>query len=402
MEIERENKNLLSGKDYIERYLPFYFLLSQYRIGIISLGTIGLIIIVILTLIETRFVFINRSEFKKFYLFWLYAVLIDMIGFALSSNQSQINSMIEYSVSFSLIFISIQKGIEEEKLYKTWKLASIAYSAGLIYHYVMIYVMGSPVMPITLIPNYVLRDDFASLRPLSFFAEPESFVIAVLPVLFLALKKGDRKWAVGITIMNLLSTSTVGVVLSLVLWCVFVFDPKNMELKRRILFIVIMITIIIFFRGSSIFGASLDKFVSVLNGESTFESRLTNGFSIVMEMDWFSRIFGAFTHDPLNYINDNMNLFFSNNTLMRYWSAGKIFLNTFSQLIFKYGILGLILYLYPLISFMKNDEIRLKAFIIMFVIGIFGQTSLLNAYYFQTIAIIIGFSINVNNKNNHI
>lgn len=51
-------------KTYIEIYLPFFLLLAQYKIGILSLGEIGILVLVAIRVFKDHFKFyisINKS-----------------------------------------------------------------------------------------------------------------------------------------------------------------------------------------------------------------------------------------------------------------------------------------------------------------------------------------------------
>ena len=128
--------------------------------------------------------------------------------------------MIEYIVIYFLVFIICSQSLDEDRLFKVWKIAGVIYALGLLIQVIQIYFLGQRIAPISIIPGYELRTEgnIAQLRPSSFFAEPASFVIAMLPLEFLSIKRKDYKWAVFTTISILLSASTVGIILSVILW----------------------------------------------------------------------------------------------------------------------------------------------------------------------------------------
>lgn len=377
----------------IELLLPFFQLFSQYQVGIISIGSILLILVAGLSLARKSGKIRVMNTYKPYLIFLVYVVLRDVVRVVFGPDpvQSQVNRMIEYLVLYFLVFIICSQSLDEDKLYKVWKIAGVIYTLGILYQVIQIYVLGHGIAPISIIPGYVLRpeDDIAQLRPSSFFAEPAAFAIVMFPLEFLALKRKDFRWAVFSTISILLSASTVGIILSVVLWASSMLS-KDSSTKRKIVTILLAAIIIALFMNMEVFDISLAKFISVTNGESTFVSRVENGFDVVGGQSFLSLILGTNYHDVLTFVSDHFNSF-SSSRLVR---SEKIFLNTFSRLIFQYGIIGLLLYIYPLITYLRNKRFGAKPFVIMVLVAIFGQTMLLNSYYFTLIMLFILYDNN--------
>ena len=385
-------------KHYIEYFLPFFHLLAPYKFGPISAGTIGLIIVAALILIENHGKFPLVKELKPYLYFLGYVIARDILRAALGSDslQTQINRMAEYVITYLLILMVCSRDFDEEKLYKAWKCAGVIYTLGLVFHLVQIYALGYRIItPISIIPGYQLSEvaGIKTTRPSSFFPEPAAFVCAMLPLEFMALRKSDIKVAVFTTLAILASTSSVGVILSIVLW-VATFLQLNLKNRTKIIMVVVTIAIIYVFANLDIFGDAFKKFILVAEGGSTFGSRVTGSFEIVGAENWIEKIIGTNYNEVSGFISTHYSQFSSRSIVQLYWNSGEgnVFLNTFGQLFLKYGIIGFCLFLNPWIRYLKNHSYQAKPYVIMAMVAIFGQGMLLNSYYFMTMMFLILFS----------
>ena len=237
------------------------------------------------------------------------------------------------------------------------------------------------------------------MRPSSFFAEPAAYVNAMTPLEFMALRRKDFKWAIFSTIAILLTGSTVGVILSIVLWTLEMIS-RDISFQKRVSTVIISGVIIFLFMNYDIFNVSLTKLLKVASGESTFGSRVLTGFEIIRRQSIFELIIGTNYNDVATFVSNHISEFANSQVVMVYWRSQRLFLNTFSRLIFQYGIIGLVLFLYPLILYLKQPNYKAKNLIRMVLIAIFGQTMLFNAYYFMMIILLLLYERDslINNK----
>lgn len=381
-----------NGRGSIEYFLPFYYLLSQYKIGPIPLGTIGLLIIAVYTLFKRSGVVRLPSYYNGFIYFFLYVIIRDGVKIisGVEPPQTQINKIIEYSVVFFLILIICNKSFDENRLYSTWKIAGFIYITGLVYHIIMIYILGRNIFPISIIPGYSLAiEGIESDRACSFFSEPAAFVTAMIPLEFLALKRSDFKWAMITTVAILASTSTVGIVLSVVLWALFLFSRAEKK-KYRVTIIIVAIALTVGFFSLDIFSSAVEKARGVISGGGTLGSRVIMGYEIVSTQTLLSLIFGSNYNDAFNYVGEHLSVFSSKMTYV-YWSGGYVYLNTFFHIIFSYGIVGLLLFYNPWIKMLRTNEYQAKPYIITMLIATLGQSLLLNSYYFMIVIILLSY-----------
>lgn len=374
----------------IEIYLPFFLVLVQYKIGIISLGTLGLILIELFQIVNNEFK-ITLQKSNEIFLLLLYVLLRDVLnGFLHISEMTVIlHKVVEYLTLFLLVLSLTNVDFSEDRLAKAWKVAGVIYMSGLAYQLICIYVLGKGVAPISIVPGYVLRATETSLRPSSFFAEPASYVCAMLPLEFLLLKRKEFKWAFVTTLMVIVCTSTVGIVLSSVLWAGTLLN-KEYRFSQKISVLVLMALGVLVVFKNSLFGSSMLKLSEVLAGNSTVNSRIICGFDTIRTLDPIQWIFGT-THNDFNkYILEHLSEFSPSSPVITYMSIhGTVFINTFCQIILNYGIIGLALYLQFFINRLRKPWFEAKLYILMILISIFAQTKFLNGVFFMELMLIL-------------
>ena len=384
------NSKTIKKRDIVAYYLPLYYLLSQYTIGPVSLGTIGLGIVALTSIRIDKSLTSFRKHYRAYIYFLLYVLIRDILKafFGFESMQTQFNKIIEYFVVFILVLIICNNPIDESKVFRAWKIVGSIFIAGIIYHSILVFLLARSVSPISIIPGYDLLDgEVGVYRPVSFFSEPAAFVTAIMPLLFLALKNNDFKWAVIVTISIFLSTSTVGIVLSIVLWASS-FMIKRKEKKKRFLILCFSLLLIVGFLTLDIFSESLSKFEIVVARGGTFGSRVLTGFEVISTQTPLSLVFGTNYNTAMQYVTDHLNLFISKATY-NYWLVGYVFMNSFTNLIFCYGVVGLLLFLNPLIAFLKNEKYTAKPYIMTVLVALFGQSILLNSAFFLMMTVIL-------------
>lgn len=376
----------------IEYLLPFFILLSQYQVGVLNISYFLLVIIGVIFTFERALKISFPSYYKLFAIFLFYIIIRDLIRIALGTDnfQTQINRIFEYFVVYIFVFIVCTQNFSEDKLYKVWKIAGVIFAIGLVYQFVQIYFFGKTILPISIIPGYSIRPPelISQSRPSSFFAEPAAFVNAIIPLEFIALKRKDFNWAIFVTISILLSGSTTGVILSILLWTIKLLN-NEISLRTRFMMIIIALSMCLLFINLNIFSVSLTKFLDVLNGGSTFGSRILVGFEVVKRQSLIELIFGTNYNDVEHFVTDHIGQFSNSLYVITYWKNDRLFLNTFSRLIFQYGIIGFVLFISPLLLFLKKHNYEAKMLVMITIVALLGQTILLNSYYFMLIVLLL-------------
>ena len=379
----------LKRKTYIEYLLPFFLLFSQYVIYGVPISTLLLAVAAILTISKNGLKIYRH--YIPFVIFFSYALLHDICAvlFGGSDPNTATNRLLEYTVNYILIFVVCSVPLNEDKLFSVWKIATVLYSAGLIYHLVLINVFNEPVQIIQIMP--LLRDLNLNepYRPRSFFNEPSYISSALLPMLFLSLKRKNFFWAALTTGMMFLTTSTAGVVLAMLMWGLNYFFGS--EKKKKLWPIFVFVALFVVFTTSELFLNSYEKLQSVLSGGSTFIPRVVIGLEIVKTLPLWEFLTGTLYNEVADYIYMNSETL-SNQFILRYWSISRsaIFLNGISSLIFRYGLVGLFMFFltYKGMLFKKNFGGRI--FAIITLVSLFANSEILNApYYINTMILLL-------------
>lgn len=394
--------NLKKNK-YLEHFLPFWTLLSGYMFGGVGFDLVVLLGLAFIALKRHNFKLCLRSEYKIYFIFWIYIMIKDIMSVIIGQSDSSVafHRFIVYSIQFALIYIVCNDGFDEEELYKVWKIAGIIYVVGLLIQLVQIVVFKQGVTGISLIPGYSFSNTNEPLRPRSFFSEPASFVIAMIPLQFLSLKRNDFKWSVFTTIAIALSTSSVGIVLSMVLWLYYLLK-SNVSPVKKIALIVVAVIGVVAYLNLPLFGASLVKFQQALNGGNSFNMRITLGLDLIKAMDKKYIAFGTLYNEAFDYLKDNLSRFSKFGTTLYYYQFGReiYFINGFAQIIFRYGIVGFVLFFNIFRKKILSRKYEACALAIIFFVQGFFDTTLLNSYFFMIMTLLLCYDLKMNGITN--
>jgi hypothetical protein len=376
----------------IENFLPFYLVCCQYSLFSTTIGDILLILISLITLIrEKNYNFIFKYSF--YHLLWIYIIIKDvyLIFYGYGEISISIHRICFYTICFLSLLIFKTSHIDKNVLYNSYKVAFIVYSIGLIYHFILIFVFNKSVTTINIFPGYEIGT--FTYRPKSFFIEPASFANSVLPFLSLTLLHKEIKTSIWVTFIILLSTSTVGVILSTVLWLHYLYNEN--KYKDKIKIVIIFISILYIYLSISIFSSSLNKFLKVTKGEDTFGGRVITGFEVVKSQSLREYILGTNYITVNDYIKNNLGRFNTNSKVIFYYNIKNyVYVSTVGQIINKYGFCGIILFFLPLYIFLRNDMCKLKSYIIILPLSSLGQFMVFNGYYFMSNILISIYTTN--------
>jgi len=279
------------------------------------------------------------------------------------------NTILEKLASL-LVLVAISSRIDENQLYKSWAIVAVPVLAGLVFQSFMVYVFQKPVSPIPILPiSSEMARPWAgsSLRPSSLFSEPSALVWFMLPLLFLAIKRRKYVFAIIITMAMFLSTSTTGILLSLLLWLAFsVFMP--MSRKEKILPITLVIAFVLLLAFLSVFSFAKKKLITT-DIEESF--RLGYGFKIISTMPKNQWLFGVPYSSVASYITDSGNVPASwYDIRIPYFS----FVNSFCQNFLEYGLIGAILYLNLFFALYRRGDKRIRPLLLVAFLSIWGES----------------------------
>lgn len=375
----------------IEVVIPFFVLLAQYSFMGLTAAQIAMAICALVVLSKYRLSLRIPKNFKYFFIFFVFVIFADCGKLLIGDSSSlwQINRIIGYSLLFVSAFIVCAAPFDEDRMYKVWKIATIVYCFGLLFHIFGIEVLHHQVDPISIIPGYSLRTNgfLATSRPMSFFREPSMFAASIIPFLFLALKRRDFRWSVFTSFFLLISSSTVGVVICVLLWVLFLLR-SDVKIEKKAFAITLLALMTVVFATAPIFQDAFSKFMETSQGGGTYTARITVGFEVLSKMSPHELVLGAAASSPEIYIFSNSGSF-SEMSAMYYLLHGNLFLNTVAQLFFRYGIIGTILLLICLVALLKNENYEAKDLIVVYLVLAFFESALLNSYFFYYVMMIM-------------
>lgn len=375
--MQLESKN--TRKNHIlEMLIPFFGVLAPYRIGIIPTSAILLLVIVL---------FRNGGKVRipklatAYVAFVAYLVVRDILHMFFSVSDPidvQINRLLEKVILYALILLVCEGDFDEDALFKWWKVAGVIYGAGMLYHVVQLVVLGEEIHPISIIPGYdIAHEDVESFsRPTSFFPEPAAYVGAMLPLLFLSLRKRNFLWAAVSAFLIVVSTSTVGIILTAVMWMVFILMEKN-SIKTKLLYIAFAVLFTVLFLNLAIFSDALEKLQDVSEGESTWRSRVEGPIQMIKALNWKELPFGTNLVDTASFVRKNISHFPADSIPYIYVTEKglTVFLNTYCNLIFRYGIVGLILFLKMFKGKILNKKYAARIYAITMLVAAIAQST---------------------------
>ncbi len=251
---------------------------------------------------------------------------------------------------------------------------------GMIYHFFVFIQSGQIVKPIQLpfLPNPDSTSRIFSeyLRPVSFYQEPAAYCGFVVVPLCLAIYENKIAYAVLITISMFLSTSTTGIAMSVIVWMGATLTRTRFI--YRIVYVILGIGLLYCLFHSTLFDAGVAK----LNNTKIEETaRLSNGPNIIKSMPLEYWVLGAPYPNVYDY-SRNANV--ENYDFIYETDEGTmLYISTFWNLIFQFGIMGLILYLNVYYKIYLNDKMLLPYILVVLITMFSDPTMLGSTYAFQ-------------------
>lgn len=375
----------------IEIIIPLLYICSPYNIAGISLP-------VILILVSMVYLWLTGNRihaYRPLLIFFLFMLLHDLIKMVIVPIN--IGLWLERIV-YMVFLCTIAGKVEYEKLYKTWSFFGFFAVLGLFYQSVQVYLFHTPVKMINLFPflsTVAENNALAYLRPHSFFLEPASYVVWVIPLICMMLDKAKMIPAIIITISVLLSTSSTGIVMVAVIWGCYAFSLKGDTSKpvRRMFILAGILLIVGIFFSMDIFSSGIDKLMNISIERATNSVRLTLGYKLWWAAPLLYKILG------IPYANVESYLRYGGVNLSEYHLNLNIsylgYVNGIGNCMLMYGAIGLFLYLRLFWKVWQDLDKRLKIYFITCVLSILGQSCFWNTIFVMQFAILIGCSPNV-------
>lgn len=263
-----------------------------------------------------------------------------------------------YSVSI------IARHTDKDALYKCWKYLGILVCLVLAYQYIQITFMGQYVHAINVLPltkadilscdNWLEEHD----RPVSFFTEPAAVVGFLAPLLSLAQQKKDFLVAIMVSVAILLTASTSGLIVLLILWSTYFLNIK-FSLWTYILFSVLLGGILFVFLSTNLLQSSVDKLLFEMSGESgNMYTRVIMGWNVFSTLDTRSMLMGIPDIDLTNYAYNHASEFVNSLVL----AGDDIFTNSAQKVCLYSGLIGAVVYIWMLANVYKNVDKRIRPY----------------------------------------
>jgi hypothetical protein len=365
-----------------ELLFAFYPIISGYSYGVLPMDLLILLALDIYVMLFDTHVLRNDAIIKTFksLLYLMFFIIIHELFLFLfiGIENYHLNNFVG-SIIFLLSIFIIVPSLNYRKFVNSLFLVAIISSIGIVYHFVLIE-NGAQIHPIKLplLPDPSQNSRLFELgkRPCSFFWEPSAFADFMMVPLFLALCQRKIAYAIVIAFSILLSTSSNGFFLVITIFVVYSFMQK-ISLKYRMFFLIFAIFSVISYVSLDIFKYGSNKIASI-NVERN--ARLSNGPKLILSMPMEYLLLGVPSANTQDYsLNNNLPM-----TLGRF---GDVYISTFWNVLAKYGIIGLLLYLNVYYKIFRIDK-TLLPYMSVLLIYMFTQGSLFaNIYVFQIVFI---------------
>lgn len=331
-------------------------ILSLYKfIPIPDWGFFILLILLMFRLIKQDFVAeVNMGIFYTMLLLSILNLLVGLFKYPdLTNSIKNTISMLIFMVI--AMFYCAPAYLDGEKFYKVCKQVAIAATLFLIFQFIAYYGFG--LIFRGNIPFMIPADiGFVSMeygRPNSFFYEPAHYAIYVAPIYAMAILKKEYKLAIFLFVGVILSTSTTGIVLLVLI--PILMNIRNVKLLAY-LFLFILLGVVGFFYLPDFFSRTLAKL--------SLDNLMQN-----------YRIFGTFTF--FQYFKLPEWLFgVGHNRLAEFLvlsgeSDGLNLANSLVFMVFSFGLFGAAVFLNLLMSMFRRlvKDRRIMWWLLLFVLA---------------------------------
>lgn len=282
----------------------------------------------------------NFMPLMWFIIYWFAHLL-----FLLFFTNFNINSIIVQVVYFAAVFF-LYPVMDPGKMRGSLNWVAIISIAGLLYQWADV-AQGNGVHPLE-IPGLSMpegRMEQLILRPSSFYMEPAAYVAYMICPIALALVDRKYLWAIVMILSVLLTTSTTGIILSFILLGASLFANKA---KGSSILIVLIVGGGLAYALNKLeeFSFGVEK---LENTDAVTSVRLSQGIHVVQTMHSDEYIFGVPYSDAYNYCKSGRC------TDVDYYGES-VFMPTFWDLLLRFGVVGLILYLLIYVKILRLSK----------------------------------------------
>ena len=328
----------------VELLFSFTLLLSGFRLSNIPMTIISWSILILLVFFRQRkIIFENLWPLTILIIYWIFHEL-----FIILVDNVNLNVYLEQIILF-ISFFFLYPSLNLEKLRGSINWVALISIGGLLYQWTII-TSGGGVHPLE-IPGLTMSEnrlETITIRPSSFFMEPAAYVAFMICPLALALIDKKYIWAVIIILSIFLTTSTTGLILSFV---ILIMSLINARVNKISIFAMIISGFGLYY--------TLTHFDAFKTGVQKYENtdiettiRLVQGPTVVESMELYEYAFGAPYSSAYNYCKDR-------NVKGIVYYGKSVYMSTFWFLILRFGITGLLLYLYIYFKVVQSSRLTI-------------------------------------------
>jgi len=383
---------------FINWFLPLYYILAQYSFIIANVG----VVIMIIAALYKYLIYRKKLIIHKWVaLFTGYCMLVQLMFHTIQNFSMTTINNLAMPILFLFIICVFSDDINENNLYKAYSIIGMIVMGAIFFQSINYYFWDKPAVPITILPVGLDESHywgyFQGSRPSSFFTEPQAYASYMVPLLFLSLKRRRMIFAAVITLSIMLSTSSQGILITVIIWAVFlVLQAKGFITKFST--VVLAAGLAYLFFSTGIFEYSINKIetINVLDN-----IRISRGFEIYGTFDVWNKLFGIGTGNLFNYVYSNLNLF---DWAYDYIRGGSMYLLGYytgvSGTLIIYGLGAGLLLLFMFYRMGRYDDRSNLTFLIAFIATFFAQNMLFNDWFLFYSLLYLGVcNKNVYNKN---
>lgn len=363
-------RKISKGDSQWSFFLPFAFLFAQYEYG---LGSVMLTYCILFM----GYCIIKYREFPVFkplsvYTIWYVLILLStVVLYGHAADRAFVMKLFKILISGFCVII-VAKHVDKDSLYRNWKVLGMIVCAVIAFQFFQIFILHHSVLPIRLLPvssGELMRNDnwtTPSDRPVAFFTEPAMVVTYLIPVLFFAQQKKDLLVSIIVSISILLTGSTSGIMMLIIMWGLSFFSYKFSR-TAKIFMVVIAICAVIAFLNLSFFSQSLEKLTFELSGDSgNMDVRMLRGYWVYGVLDVRSQLLGISDYDIASYVYGNASEF-----TMQTVYEDNFYLNTIQRILIQTGALGALIYIWMLIQLWRSTYKEVQPYLAVVIVSMF-------------------------------
>ena len=374
-------KKYSSQETALSFLLPLAFFLFQYG----SYGIYGIMYTYLLfCCVYYVFRYHHIPIFKPLLIYTMCLVILTFINCSIVGgglSKRLIISIILYLFCGCSVSI-IADHTNKDALYKCWKFLGFFTGIIVVYQFIQITFLHHSVHVINVLPltsadieacdNWIEDHE----RPIAFFTEPAVVVSFLTPLLVMAQQKKDFITAIIVSASILLTASTSGLIVLLIMWSTALSQIKFSFLTYILVFSVSAV-ILYLFLATDLFGSSVEKIMYETSGESTnMYVRVLMGWNIFINLDLRSLLMGIPDIDLTNFALNRATELVNAGVL---WGDDEIYTNTAQKVFLYSGFIGAGIYIWMLYKLYKSLEKGAKPFFWSVVVLMFFSSN----FYFS-------------------